>query len=138
MTLQMEKIYSATTSIKIDQSIPQVFKTQSGQTAQWSDDTLETELELLRSRAVAERVATALRLAQSDFIREEKPSLLSRLLGGGSSAKPSPPVTDPEAIEARREWAAGLVMGGLSVKPVGQLIMINLSTRALVLLAYRS
>ena len=61
MTLQMEKIYSATTTIKIDQSIPQVFKTQSGQTAQWSDDTLETELELLRSRAVAERVATALR-----------------------------------------------------------------------------
>ena len=127
VTLQMEKIYSATTSIKIDQSIPQVFKTQSGQTAQWSDDTLETELELLRSRAVAERVATALRLAQSDFIREEKPSLLSRLLGGGSSAKPSPPVTDPEAIEARREWAAGLVMGGLSVKPVGQSTIVRVT-----------
>ena len=29
VTLQMQKIYSATTTIKIDQSVPQVFKTQS-------------------------------------------------------------------------------------------------------------
>ena len=44
VTLQMQKIYSATTTIKIDQYVPQVFKTQSTQTEQSSDDTLETAI----------------------------------------------------------------------------------------------
>ena len=88
VTLQMQKIYSATTTIKIDQSVPQIFKSQSTQTEQGSEDTLETQLELIRSRAVAERVATALQLGQSDFIRPPKPSLFKRLFGGGSSADP--------------------------------------------------
>ena len=125
VTLQMQKIYSATTTIKIDQSVPQVFKTQSSQTEQSSDDTLETQLELIRSRAVAERVATALELAQSDFVRAPKPSLFKRLFGGGSSA--DPPITDAQAAEARREMAVGQVMGGLSVKPVGQSAIVRIT-----------
>ena len=92
VTLQMQKIYSATTTIKIDQSVPQVFKTQSDADGARSEDTLETQLELIRSRAVAERVATALELGQSDFISGPKPSLFKRLFGGGSSADP-PPMT---------------------------------------------
>ena len=125
VTLQMQKIYSATTTIKIDQSVPLVFKTQSAQTEQWSDDSLETELELIRSRAVAERVATALDLAQSDFIKAPKPSLFKRLFGGGSSA--DPPIPDAQATEARRETAVGQVVGGLSVQPVGQSAIVRIT-----------
>ena len=99
VTLQMQKIYSATTTIKIDQHVPQVFKTQAAQTEQSSDDTLETQLELIRSRTVAERVATALQLAQSDFLKPPKPSLFRRLFGGGSSA--DPPLAD--ARETQRD-----------------------------------
>ena len=44
VTLQMQKIYSATTTIKIDQYVPQIFKTQATQTEQSSDDTLETAI----------------------------------------------------------------------------------------------
>ena len=125
VTLQMQKIYSATTTIKIDQYVPQVFKTQTTQTEQSSQDTLETELELIRSRAVAERVATTLELAQSDFVRAPEPSLFKRLFGGGSSADPG--ITEAQAAEARREMAVGQVMGGLSVKPVGQSTIVNVS-----------
>ena len=125
VTLQMQKIYSATTTIKIDQYVPQVFKTQATQTEQSSDDTLETQLELIRSRTVAERVATALQLAQSDFLKPPKPSVFKRLFGGGSSA--DPPIPDAEAVEARRDMAVGLVMGGLSVQPVGQSAIVRIA-----------
>ena len=123
VTLQMQKIYSATTTIKIDQSVPQVFKTQSSQTEQWSDDTLDTQLELIRSRAVAERVATALDLGQSDFISGPKPSLFKRLFGGGSSV--APPITD--SLEARREMAVGQITSWISVQPVGQSAIVRIT-----------
>ena len=122
ITLQMQKIYSATTTIKIDQSVPQVFKSQSGQTEQWSDDTLDTQYELIRSRAVAERVATSLQLAQSDFIRDQKPSLFERLFRGGSSADPPGP-----DLYARLGTAVGLVMSGLSVQPVGKSAIVRIT-----------
>jgi polysaccharide biosynthesis transport protein len=125
VTLQMQKIYSATTTIKIDQFVPQIFKSQSTQTEQGSEDTLETQLELIRSRAVAERVATALQLGQSDFIRAPKPSLFKRLFGGGSNT--DPPVNDAESVEARREMSVGQVMGGLSVQPVGQSAIVRIT-----------
>jgi len=125
VTLEMQKIYSATTTIKIDQYVPQVFKTQTAQTGQSNDDTLETQLELIRSRTVAVRVATALQLAQSNFIQAPRPSLFKRLFGGGSSADPRIP--DVKAVEADREMAVGQVMGGLSVQPVGQSAIVRIS-----------
>ncbi len=61
MTLQMPKVYSASTTVKIDRSVPQVFRSQTAQTEPWSvwgDDAqfYETQYELIRSRALAERV----------------------------------------------------------------------------------
>ena len=125
VTLQMQKIYSATTTIKIDQSVPQVFKTQSAQTEQWSDDTLETQLELIRSRAVAERVATALELGQSDFIRRSKAVVVQATFRRRIERRSSD--HGREAAEARREMAVGQVMGGLSVQPVGQSAIVRIT-----------
>jgi len=134
MTLQMPKIYSASTTVKIDRSVPQVFKSQTAQTESWSawgDDTqfYETQYELIRSRALAERVATALDLAQSDFLRDPRPSLFARLFGAKSNA--APPVPDAESVKARQAMAVNEVMGGLSVQPVGQSSIVRISYSAL-------
>ena len=87
---------------------------------------LKPQLELICSRTVAERVATALELGQSDFIRPPKPSLFKRLFGGGSSADP-PPMIDADAAQARRGMAVGQVMGGLSVQPVAQSAIVRIT-----------
>ena len=129
-TLLTPKIYSATTTIKIDRSVPQVFKSQTTQTEpSWGYDTqfYDTEFELLRSRALAERVAIALDLAQSNFLRDPPRSLLKRLLGAKSDA--AVPIPEPDAIRRRQDAAVGQVMAGLSVKPVGEssIVRINYS-----------
>jgi capsular exopolysaccharide synthesis family protein len=125
VTLQMQKIYSAVTTIKIDAYVPQVFKSQSAPTEQMSEDTLDTQYELIRSRALAERVATTLQLAQSDFVRDPPRSLFQRLLGRGQ--KEEPPIPDAQDMEARREAAVGQIMGGLSVQPVGRSAIVRIT-----------
>ncbi len=125
VTLQMQKIYSASTTVKIDQSVPQVFKSQSAQTEQWSENTLDTQYELIRSRALAERVATALQLAQSDFVRDPSQSLFERLFGRGPKAEP--PILDAFTMEARQEMAVNQVMGRLSVRPVGRSAIVRIT-----------
>ena len=58
----------------------------------------KTQYELIRSRALAERVATALDLAQSDFLRDPQPSLFTRLFGAKSNA--AAPIPDAEFRES--------------------------------------
>jgi capsular exopolysaccharide synthesis family protein len=128
VTLQTPKIYSASTTMKIDRSVPQVFKSQTTQTEPgWGDETqfYETQYELIRSRALAERVAVALDLAQSDFLRNPQPSLLERLLGAKSDA--ATPVPDADAIRRRQNMAVGQIMAGLSVQPVGQSSIVRIT-----------
>ena len=133
-TMQTPKIYSASTTIKIDRSIPTVFK---GQTAGAGSDHYEigfyqTQYELIRSRALAERVATALDLGQSDFLGHPQPSLLKsllkRLFGLHSEVAPIPDAID---VKARQAIAAGVVMGGLSVQPVGESSIVRIRYSAL-------
>ena len=118
VTMLTPKIYSASTTIKIDRSIPQVFKSRTAQ-ADSGDETgfYLTEYELIRSRALAERVATTLDLGQSDFLGVPQPSLLERLFRPNSNVAPVP---DANTVKARQAIAVGQVMGGLSVQPVGQ------------------
>ena len=80
-TMLTPKIYSASTTIKIDRSVPTVFK---GQTTDAAPDYYEvgfyqTQYELIRSRTLAEQVAATLDLGQSDFLGRPQPSLLKRL-----------------------------------------------------------
>ena len=94
VTLQMPKIYSASTTVKIDRLVPQIFKSQYAQMSVWSDDTqfYETQYELIRSRAIAERVTTALDLTKSDFLGGPQQSWLQRLFGRKSNPAPVPDV----------------------------------------------
>lgn len=127
VALRTPKIYSASTTIKIDRSVPQVFKTQSTQPEPYYDDTqfYETQYELIRSRALAERVATALDVGQSDFLKSPQPSLLRRLFGRQPNAVATD--MDAETIKRRQGRAVGQIMGGLSVQPVGQSSIVRIT-----------
>ena len=120
-TMLTPKIYSASTTIKIDRSIPTVFKGQTGAAVSEPDyyeiGFYQTQYELIRSRTLAEQVAAALDLGQSDFLGHPQPSLLKRLFRLDSNVAPAPNAID---VKARQEAAAGAVMGGLSVQPVGE------------------
>ena len=80
MTMLTPKIYSASTTIKIDRSIPTVFKGQATEAGpDYEIGFYQTQYELIRSRTLAEQVAAALDLGQSDFLGHPQPSLLKRL-----------------------------------------------------------
>ena len=116
-TMLTPKIYSASTTIKIDRSVPTVFKSRAAEAEFYETGFYQTQYELIRSRALAERVATALDLGQSDFFGHPQPSLLKRLFRRDSDVAPIPNAIDVKALQAA---AAGMVMGGLSVQPVGE------------------
>jgi polysaccharide biosynthesis transport protein len=128
-TMLTPKIYSASTTIKIDRSVPTVFKTQtSGAGTDYEIGFYQTQYELIRSRTLAERVAAALDLGQSDFLGHPQPSLLKRLFRRDSDVAPIPDAID---VKRRQAIAAGAVMGGLSVQPVGESSIVRIRYSAL-------
>ena len=129
VTLQMPRIYSASTTVKIDRLVPQIFKSQYAQVSVWSDDTqfYETQYELIRSRAIAERVTTALDLTKSDFLGGPQQSWLQRLFGRKSNPAPVP---DVDAGRVRHAIAVSQVMAGLSVQPVKQSSIVRITYSA--------
>ena len=162
VTQQIPKIYSASTTVKIDRSDPQIYKSETAQTNLLSDDTqfYATQYELIRSRALAERVATTLDLAHSNFLSNPQPSLLQRLSPAltehvstalvwgeprflrnpqqtilqwlfGAETTRTTPISDDDALEARQAMAVSRVMGGLSVQPVRQSSIVRITYSAL-------
>ena len=119
-TVMTSKIYSASTSIKIDRIVPRVINDQQSQSEEqyYDPQFYETQYQLIKSRMLADRVATALDLAQTDFVESPHPGIfgrLYRLLGRASSENRA---DDASAVTGRHEQAVGEIMGGLSVKPV--------------------
>jgi polysaccharide biosynthesis transport protein len=120
VTLMTSKTYSSSTTIKIDRTAPRVIREQQPQNEDSYDPQFyETQYELIKSRMLADRVATALNLGQTDFVAVPQSGLmsnfLSRLLGRASSPK----LADVAAAgEHRQEQAVAQIMGGLSVKPI--------------------
>ena len=128
-TMLTPKIYSASTTIKIDRSVPTVFKSRAADAETYYETGFyQTQYELIRSRTLAERVATALDLGQSDFLGHPQPSLLKRLFRRDSDVAPIPNAID---VKARQAIAAGVVMGGLSVQPVGESSIVRIRYSAL-------
>jgi polysaccharide biosynthesis transport protein len=118
VTFLTPKIYSAATTVKIDRVTPSILKNQPTYIESASSDPgfWQTQLELIKSRSLAERVATSLNLAQSDFVGAAPPSLWSRVrrLAGRESTQK----LDPATLQARQAEAVAKVMGGISVQPV--------------------
>lgn len=108
-------LYTATARIQIDQQAIKVVEGGStAPTESSGSDFLRTQLELLKSRAMAERVVSAQQLHEDDdFFKPRDMSLLTALMRIFSSKPQS--VAQPSA---RQGWAAGIVLGNIAVRPV--------------------
>ena len=94
-----------------------MIKTQSQDDPQYYNDQFyQTQYELIKSRKLADQVATALNLAQTDFVDRHPSTLLDSLLGRGATSNSAPLFA--EEIRQRHEQAVDKIMGGLSVQPV--------------------
>ncbi|MDB5597236.1 MAG: capsular biosynthesis protein [Hyphomicrobiales bacterium] len=116
VTFMTIKLYSASTTVKIDRAAPKVLKDQSQLEGGADPQFYQTQYELIKSRSLAERVATSLNLGQTDFVAGGTPSLWSRLLGRGSG--PGQVAADAALVQARQGQAVGQIMNGLAVQPV--------------------
>ena len=126
MTLKATPMYRATAVVKIDklsQSIVQMGEFSNAY--DWDPDFLTTQVGVLTSRSLAERVAEDLRLDATALARLQPPSWLERLKGTLKPTTVATPAEDSTASQpadaamAAAERAAGTstIMGGLSVQP---------------------
>jgi len=116
VTLLSTRIYRASSTLQIERSVAQVVSvegitpTETG----WSSDFYQTQYELLRSRSLAERVASEMGLASNRKVAEfSKPSPWRAMLGTVLGSAPKEEARPRED----RDFAA-LIMNGLSVEPV--------------------
>ncbi len=122
-TLLMTPVYRATASMQIDRDSIKVVEVEGITPVEGAGDRdfYQTQYELLKSRALAQRVASELGLAEQGRLeRLAPPSMLSGLGavlnrddGNGGDEAP-----DAAELEAREAEATQLVMEGLSVEPV--------------------
>ena len=137
-TLLTTPIYRSTAVMQLERTSLQVVQegtvnapNEYGQ----GDEFQRTQIELLRSRALAERVASKLGLAESGELERLWPSstfdIVKRLVRGGAPAAPAPAAakaasTGPGAQD-RVAQAAAMFRQGLSVEPVNgsQLVKVN-------------
>ena len=118
-TLLMTPIYRATTSLQIDRETLQVVEVEGMSAVEGGRDSdfYQTQYELLRSRALAQRVASQLGLAEGEMLERLKPpspwQALKRLFVGGQDEV----ITEAEANQ-RDAAATAYIMRGLTVEPV--------------------
>ena len=130
VTLMTTPMYRATAVIKIDNVSQQVVQTGEAGTPFGTDrDFLTTQVGLLSSRSLAERVAEDLRLDRAGLARLQAPSWFERLKG---TLRPAPvadkPVpTDSKMAAAERAAGASLVSSGLRVEPQRNSRLVNIS-----------
>ena len=120
-TLLMTPIYRATTSLQIERDTIKVVDVEGVAPVEGSggNDFYQTQYELLKSRALAQRVASQLDLAQGDLLDRISPkspwAALSGMFsrGGDEAGEPS-----DAAIEQREDAATRAIMEGLRIEPV--------------------
>ncbi|WP_374473710.1 GumC family protein [Arenimonas sp.] len=119
-TLLMTPIYRASTSLQIDRDSIKVVDVEGVTPVEGAggNDFFQTQYELLKSRALAERVASQLGLADGDQLERLAPrspwgALAGLFSGGGEEEVP----TEAE-VSARQSAATGFIMNGLTVEPV--------------------
>lgn len=134
LTLQATPKYTATANVMLDtrqEKVTNVEEVLSGLPADSS--TVDTEVEVLKSRQLAERVVTALKLDQDPEFNPavRKPEGLGAVLGGVASlfgaATPADAKLSPIAQQKAHEKVVDAVLDGLSVKRAGLTYIINVS-----------
>lgn len=121
-TLLTTPIYRATSTLQIERDTIQVLQVEGMQQtdADWDGDFYQTQYELLKSRALAERVASQLNLAQSGEMDRMKVTSPWQKLLGMFRSEPDPEDEPPVVKDsAERKLAlARSIQGGLSIEPV--------------------
>ncbi|QNN69243.1 GumC family protein [Thermomonas carbonis] len=133
-TLMTTPIYRASALVQVDRATASVVQTQEAQQlgGYWNDEYLQTQLELLKSRSLADRVAASLNLDKSALVRLENPGWLARVKGMvGSPPKAareqgSVATTPAEAAQLSKELS-GAISGGLSVARVPEASLVWIS-----------
>ena len=130
-TLMMTPLYSASARIQIDREAPNIIdKGKITYADVWDTNFIKTQLELLQSRAIAERAASKLNLAEdSDFFRPRNETISSRVRKSVSAIFSSPsstPAAKPSKSDLYRT-AAGIIQGNISVRPVGASSIVDVS-----------
>ena len=134
-TLLTPSVYRATAILQIDNEAMQVMQVQGITPVSngYDTDYYNTQYELLKSRALSERVAEDLNLAGSDiFQRLEVPSWSERLrhfFRLGSQAPKATPAAGQVAASQASDLgnAASLVRGGLVISPVRNTHLVRIS-----------
>jgi polysaccharide biosynthesis transport protein len=133
VTFTTTPIYRATVSIQIDRQAAKIVKMDT-QDTDFGDSYrfYETQYDLLRSRMLAERVASDLNLAsESGFVDPPSSSawrkLRSLILPSANTKTESKDNGNAGTLEQRKAAAAGMVQGGLSVEAVRDSNLVRIS-----------
>jgi capsular exopolysaccharide synthesis family protein len=136
-TLLTTPIYRSTATLQLERTSLQVVQeggVNSPNEFGQGDEFQRTQIELLRSRALSERVVSKLGLLESGELDRLWPSstldTLRRLFGGGSATPPPAQATKPAKTSASDERMANTAASfrtGLSVEPINgsQLVKVN-------------
>ena len=134
VTLQATPKYTATANVMLDTRKERVSNEQEVLSGLPADSSaVDTEVEILKSRQLAERVVKSLKLEQDPEFNSaiRKPSGIQMLLGGigglvGAKAPDSPQANSVEAQKAH-EKIVDAVLDGLSVRRTGLTYVINVN-----------
>lgn len=131
-TLVTRPVYRASTLMQIEKEPVPIVQTTGMMPFydSWDPQFLTTQFELLKSRALAERVANELDIDQATLDRLNEPGWLGRII---ALVRPASKAARPAVAEQPRDAAArlragtGVVRGGLSIEPVfdSRLVRIN-------------
>lgn len=129
VTFLMPRVYTATTTIQIDREAAKVVRVQDAMVENTNDPQFyTTQYELLKSRALAERVVSSLSLADKKESTDAEISILGRvsqaLFAQGDDG-------EPENVRRQRQ-AIHLVMNGLAVQPIptSRIVKVSFSSRS--------
>jgi polysaccharide biosynthesis transport protein len=117
-SLMQTPLYTATVRLQIDRNVAKIVEQGNVTPVEGTDfEFLRTQYELLQSRTMAERVASALKLGNdADFLKPREFSIVGAVMGVlQSSPRPAGEKNDNSALERA---AAGLVLANRTVRPV--------------------
>ena len=131
VTLMTQPLYRATTLMQVEKEGPPIVPGQVAASyyGAWDPEFLTTQYELLKSRALAERVANEMDLSAADLEGLNDPGWTGRVMG---LLRPAPPKSEAETVapkppQALLQQATGVIQGGLSVSPVPESRLVRLS-----------
>lgn len=119
-TLLMTPIYRASTSLQIDRDTIRVVEVEGISPVEGAGDRdfYQTQYELLQSRALAQRVASQLGLAEGDQLEQLNPPSAMATLRGLFSSRDDEAPADEAAIAAREAAATSYIQRHVTIEPV--------------------